>query len=65
MNARDAWELASFVVTALGLPFAIVFFALEEMLKRILNSRVYDVARKTPLDQAHRLSRRLHNQLVL
>jgi hypothetical protein len=27
MTARDAWELASFVVTVVALPFAIVFFA--------------------------------------
>ncbi|MBK0394968.1 hypothetical protein [Ramlibacter algicola] len=34
MTARDAWELASFVVTALGLPFAIVFFAFEQRKER-------------------------------
>ena len=34
MSARDAWELASFVVTALGLPFAIVFFAWEQRKER-------------------------------
>jgi hypothetical protein len=34
MNARDAWELASFVVTALGLPFAILFFAWEQRKER-------------------------------
>ncbi len=34
MNARDAWELASFVITALGLPCAIVFFALEQRKER-------------------------------
>ena len=34
MNARDAWELASFVVTALALPFAIVFFAWEQRKER-------------------------------
>ncbi|MRD49536.1 hypothetical protein GHT07_19860 [Caenimonas koreensis DSM 17982] len=34
MNARDAWELASFVVTALGLPFAICFFAWEQRKER-------------------------------
>lgn len=36
MNAsvRDGWELASFVVTALGLPFAIVFFAWEQRKER-------------------------------
>ena len=31
---RDAWELASFVVTALGLPFAIAFFAWEQRKER-------------------------------
>jgi hypothetical protein len=31
---RDAWELASFIVTALGLPFAIVFFAWEQRKER-------------------------------
>ncbi|HEY1101949.1 MAG TPA: hypothetical protein VGE70_00880 [Burkholderiaceae bacterium] len=31
---RDAWELASFVVTALGLPFAIVFFWWEQRKER-------------------------------
>ena len=34
MNARDAWELASFVVTALGLPCAIAFFAWEQRKER-------------------------------
>ncbi|HZY20631.1 MAG TPA: hypothetical protein VFE82_19325 [Ramlibacter sp.] len=34
MNARDAWELASFVVTALGLPVAILFFAWEQRKER-------------------------------
>ena len=34
MNARDAWELASFVVTALGLPLAICFFAWEQRKER-------------------------------
>jgi len=32
-------------------------------LKRILNARVYDVARETPLDYAPILSQRLHNQI--
>jgi hypothetical protein len=31
---RDAWELASFVVTALGLPVAILFFAWEQRKER-------------------------------
>ena len=34
MNTRDAWELASFVVTTLGLPFAILFFAWEQRKER-------------------------------
>lgn len=34
MSARDAWELASFVVTALGLPVAILFFAWEQRKER-------------------------------
>ena len=31
---RDAWELASFIVTALALPFAILFFAWEQRKER-------------------------------
>lgn len=34
LSARDAWELASFVVTTLGLPFAILFFAWEQRKER-------------------------------
>jgi hypothetical protein len=34
MSARDAWELASFVVTALALPVAILFFAWEQRKER-------------------------------
>ena len=34
MSARDAWELASFVVTVVALPFAIVFFAWEQRKER-------------------------------
>ncbi len=34
MNARDAWELASFVVTVVALPFAIIFFAWEQRKER-------------------------------
>ena len=34
MNARDTWELASFVVTVVALPFAIVFFAWEQQKER-------------------------------
>ena len=31
---RDGWELASFIVTTLGLPFAILFFAWEQRKER-------------------------------
>jgi len=34
MTWRDGWELASFIVTALGLPFAILFFAWEQRKER-------------------------------
>lgn len=34
MSARDAWEYASFVVTALGLPVAILFFAWDQRNER-------------------------------
>jgi hypothetical protein len=34
MSGRDAWEYASFVITALALPFAIVFFAWEQRKER-------------------------------
>jgi hypothetical protein len=34
MAARDAWELASFVVTVVALPFAIAFFAWEQRKER-------------------------------
>jgi hypothetical protein len=34
MNVRDAWELASFVVTALGLPFALFLFVWQERKER-------------------------------
>src|SRR5687767_1092806 len=37
----------------------------DSMLRLILNSRVYDVAQETPLDPAHRLSRRLGNEILL
>jgi hypothetical protein len=33
-GVRDGWELASFVVTTLGLPFAIAFFAWEQRKER-------------------------------
>jgi hypothetical protein len=32
--SKDAWELASFIVTTLGLPFAILFFAWEQRKER-------------------------------
>jgi hypothetical protein len=34
LGSREGWELASFVVTALGLPFAIAFFAWEQRKER-------------------------------
>ena len=34
MSARDTWEYASFVITALALPFAILFFAWEQRKER-------------------------------
>jgi threonine dehydratase len=37
----------------------------QKYLKKILNARVYDVARETPLDYAPVLSRRLRNQVWL
>ena len=37
----------------------------DEMLRLILNSRVYDVAQDTPLEPAPRLSRRIRNQVLL
>ncbi len=37
----------------------------EQYLKRILKARVYDVARETPLELAPRLSKRLHNRILL
>ena len=36
-----------------------------DYLKRILNSRVYDVAIETPLEAAPRLSARIHNNILL
>src|SRR3954463_12885354 len=38
---------------------------LTQLLHDILTSRVYDVARETPLDAAPRLSRRLRNEVLL
>jgi len=37
----------------------------ESMLRLILTSRVYDVAKSTPLDEARRLSQRTGNQVLL
>jgi threonine dehydratase len=36
----------------------------EQLLRLVLNSRVYDVAQETPLDVAPRLSRRLQNDVL-
>ncbi|MEB0149436.1 pyridoxal-phosphate dependent enzyme, partial [Pseudomonas sp. CCC2.2] len=38
---------------------------LEQYVKKILTSRVYDVAVETPLQQARQLSERLCNQILL
>jgi threonine dehydratase len=38
---------------------------LETYVKKILRARVYDVAQESPLDEAHNLSRRLKNQILL
>ena len=38
--------------------------ALTQLLHDVLTSRVYDVARQTPLDPAQRLSRRLGNSIL-
>jgi threonine dehydratase len=38
---------------------------LDTLLRLILTSRVYDVAEETPLEPAARLSRRLHNDVLL
>lgn len=38
---------------------------LEQYVKKILTSRVYDVAVETPLQPANQLSRRLHNHVLL
>ncbi len=40
-------------------------FSLTQLLHAVLTSRVYDVARETPLDAAPRLSRRLGNEVLL
>ena len=37
----------------------------QSYIERILRSRVYDVARETPLEIAQRLSKRLDNRLFL
>lgn len=37
----------------------------SDYLERILTARVYDVAQETPLDEAHLLSQRLKNRLLL
>src|SRR3954453_9287285 len=38
---------------------------MDDLLREILTSRVYEVARETPLDTAPRLSRRLGNEILL
>ena len=38
---------------------------MDTLLREILTSRVYEVARETPLDAAPRLSRRLENDILL
>src|SRR6187549_3343710 len=38
---------------------------MDTLLREILTSRVYEVARETPLDPAPRLSRRLDNEVLL
>src|SRR6201988_2242500 len=38
---------------------------IDSLVRDILTSRVYDVARETPLDAAPRLSRRLGNEVLL
>ena len=37
----------------------------QSYIKRILNARVYDVARETPIDEARLLSQRLGNRILL
>lgn len=39
--------------------------AIDAVLRDVLTSRVYDVARETPLDRGERLSRRLQNTVLL
>jgi threonine dehydratase len=39
--------------------------AIDHLLRDILTSRVYEIARETPLDPAPRLSRRLDNEILL
>jgi threonine dehydratase len=38
---------------------------IDSLLRDILTSRVYDVARETPLERAHQLSRRFSNHVWL
>ena len=37
----------------------------QDYFEKILNARVYDVARETPLEIMNTLSRRLHNTVLL
>ena len=39
--------------------------SLDDLLRLILTSRVYDVAHETPLEPAARLSQRLRNEVLL
>ncbi len=38
---------------------------IDDLFRAILTSRVYDVARETPLEPAEKLSRRLSNEILL
>jgi len=38
---------------------------MKEYLKKILQAKVYEVAKKTPLDKANNLSKNLCNQIYL
>ena len=48
-----------------ALPTPEVRSSLDELLRDVLTSRVYDVARETPLDAAPRLSARLGTEVLL
>ena len=38
---------------------------IDDLFRAMLTSRVYDVARETPLEPAEKLSRRLSNEILL